>query len=402
MKTLKETFIHTRVLVLFLCLTVSISSATYAGRLVAWGNEADNRINVPEGDDFIAVSASWKRGLALRADGSIVGWGQNNWGQSDPPPGHDFIAISAGQLHSLALRSDGSLYAWGYNDKGQANVPVGNDFIAVSGGDSHSLALKSDGSIVAWGESEEGEGLITLVKNAMAIDAGHNYSVALTASGQLVQRGRCSQKTSCFTPQGSDFTAIAVDSALFGNHGLALRADGSIVAWGDNDEGQSVSPQGHEFITIAAGFAHSLAIRADGSLLAWGSNTYGESDVPNIPGKFIAVAGGLYFTVAIVDFSDIENIPPVADAGRDLVAHANEEVVLDGSGSYDPDGSIVTYTWRRLPDNVVLYSGPEPTFTTRALGRVEEIIELTVTDDLEGSSSSTMTITNTLVQNEQD
>jgi hypothetical protein len=33
----------------------------------------------------------------------------------------------------------------------------------------------------------------------------------------------------------------------------------------------------------------------------------------------------------------------------------------------------------------------------RALGRAEEIIELTVTDDLEGMSSQTITIINTLV-----
>ena len=67
------------------------------------------------------------------------------------------------------------------------------------------------------------------------------------------------------------------------------------------------------------------------------------------------------------------------------MASANEEVVLDGSASYDPDGEVTEYLWKRLPDNVIIYQGPEAACTTRALGRAQELIELTVTDNLKGS-----------------
>jgi hypothetical protein len=60
-------------------------------------------------------------------------------------------------------------------------------------------------------------------------------------------------------------------------------------------------------------------------------------------------------------------IPPTADAGDDIIADANEVVTLDGSGSSDPDGQIIKYTWKRLPDGVVIYSGKEPTCQTKAL-----------------------------------
>jgi PKD repeat protein len=43
------------------------------------------------------------------------------------------------------------------------------------------------------------------------------------------------------------------------------------------------------------------------------------------------------------------NAAPIADAGPDLVAAPGEEVVLDGSGSVDPDGSIARWVWR-FPD----------------------------------------------------
>ncbi|MBS3163495.1 PKD domain-containing protein, partial [Candidatus Woesearchaeota archaeon] len=36
---------------------------------------------------------------------------------------------------------------------------------------------------------------------------------------------------------------------------------------------------------------------------------------------------------------------PVADAGSDRTVCLNENVVLDGSDSYDPDGTIVSYLW---------------------------------------------------------
>jgi len=40
-----------------------------------------------------------------------------------------------------------------------------------------------------------------------------------------------------------------------------------------------------------------------------------------------------------------ENSPPVADAGPDQIVLVNETVTLDGSSSFDPDGTIVSYTW---------------------------------------------------------
>ena len=43
------------------------------------------------------------------------------------------------------------------------------------------------------------------------------------------------------------------------------------------------------------------------------------------------------------------NAAPIADAGPDLIAAPGQEVVLDGSGSVDPDGSVVAWTWR-FPD----------------------------------------------------
>ena len=90
--------------------------------------------------------------------------------------------------------------------------------------------------------------------------------------------------------------------------------------------------------------------------------------------------------------------PPVADAGEDIIADANEIIVLDASGSYDPDGVIVLYTWTTLPEGVVLYTGQNAAFLTRALGKVEEVIKLTVTDNRGGTDEDTVSIINRRIE----
>jgi aldose sugar dehydrogenase len=45
---------------------------------------------------------------------------------------------------------------------------------------------------------------------------------------------------------------------------------------------------------------------------------------------------------------NLESIPPKADAGHDLIAREETEVVLDGSSSFDKDGGIISYKWEQI------------------------------------------------------
>jgi len=78
------------------------------------------------------------------------------------------------------------------------------------------------------------------------------------------------------------------------------------------------------------------------------------------------------------------NATPLADAGPDLVAAPGQTVVLDASGSIDPDGAIRETTWR-FPDGSV-QSGDliETSFDTPGLYRVA----LEVRDDFAGGTAS--------------
>ena len=87
------------------------------------------------------------------------------------------------------------------------------------------------------------------------------------------------------------FTAVAA----CGYHSLALKADGSIVAWGENEYGQcSVPAPNTDFVAVATGGAHSLGLKANGSIVAWGSSYGGQCNVPAPNTDFVAVAAGEY------------------------------------------------------------------------------------------------------------
>src|SRR5438034_5699262 len=66
-----------------------------------------------------------------------------------------------------------------------------------------------------------------------------------------------------------------------GSHNIALRFEGTVLAWGNNGSGQSSVPAGLDQLSqVAVGAAHNVAIKSDGTVVAWGDNTYGQGTVP--------------------------------------------------------------------------------------------------------------------------
>jgi alpha-tubulin suppressor-like RCC1 family protein len=77
----------------------------------------------------------------------------------------------------------------------------------------------------------------------------------------------------------SGVTAIAAGAY----HTVALKTDGTVLAWG-----YQIVPQTHVPVAaqngvtaIAAGTWHTLALKTDGSVVAWGNNEFGQTNVPS-------------------------------------------------------------------------------------------------------------------------
>jgi hypothetical protein len=104
----------------------------------------------------------------------------------------------------------------------------------------------------------------------------------------------------CAVPAGlTDPIAIAAG----GDHGLAVKADGTVVAWGCGfNYGQCNVPAGLNGVTAVAGsLTHSLAVKGDGTVVGWGcaSLNRGQCDVPSGLTGVTAVAAGTYHSLAL-------------------------------------------------------------------------------------------------------
>ena len=258
------------------------------------------------------IGAGSFHSLALCTTDSVVrSWGANSNGQLgiNDTLGRDFavgvhgsgnngylggvVSIIARENFSLALKGNGTVWAWGLgadgemgnNTKADQWTPVqvhgpGNagfltNVVAISGGYAHALVLKSDSTVWAWGDNTNGE----LGDNTTTDD-----STPVQVHG----------------PGNTGFLTGIIAIAAGQQFSVALKADGTVWAWGfnapaslgDNTTIQRNTPvQVHGpgnvgFLTnitaIAAGGGHALAIKNDSTVWSWGLNINGE--LGNIPG----------------------------------------------------------------------------------------------------------------------
>lgn len=161
------------------------------------------------------------------------------------------------------------------------------------GGTGNDLVLQPKfGSAIAWGTNGSGQ-------------------LGTNATGDRLTPAQVNAN-----PSGVLYRKPILAESAGGSHSLALLADGSVVAWGLNLNGQLGTnstiqslvpvavaitgvPATKQVAVIAAGTAHSLALCSDGTLYAWGLNTNGQlgnnataqSLVPVAINSFGALAG---------------------------------------------------------------------------------------------------------------
>lgn len=304
---------------------------------------------VPGLEGVVSIAFNQSFSMALDAGGAVWTWGENTDGQlghgTPPEPGQPqppdaafrdaatrvpgltgAVAIAAGYRHALVLMEDGTVRAFGGNDEGQLGdgtftasrnhalpVPGVTDAVKVVAGSAHSAALKRDGTVWVWGRNTYGNlgtgtaskqgrasaekvpGLTDVVDIAngrdhfLAVHAdGTVSSWGLGVSGQL-GHGLSGKDVQSATPVKSKGVTDARAVFANGNYGFARRADGSLLAWGQNGNGQlgvgdkadraeptASSPQVSPLSSMGMGATHVVAVRGDGSIYAWGWNLEGS------------------------------------------------------------------------------------------------------------------------------
>ncbi len=226
----------------------------------------------------------------------------SSWSPTDSSPTPvsgptNVVAVASGLDTGYALRADGTVWAWGTGTEGQlgngvaANSPTPvqvsglSNVTAIAADGSVAFAVRSDGTVWAWGQGVFGE-----------------------------LGGSCKEEI-CPTPARIPGLAdvVAVASGLDAEY--ALRADGTVWAWGEAELDQlgsgtavdsfSATPLQVKDLTnvtaIAGGFETGYALRSDGTVWAWGwsgglgNGGTADSNVPVRVGsltQITAIGGG--------------------------------------------------------------------------------------------------------------
>jgi alpha-tubulin suppressor-like RCC1 family protein len=256
-------------------------------------------VQVPGITNAVKVAAGEYNSFAILSDGTVRAWGFNYYNQLGDGTGitrttpvqvqglTNVAAVASGLFHTLALRTDGTVWAWGANFNGQlgdgthtaraipVQIPGLANVMAVAADGEHNLAVRADGTVWAWGHNHQGQ----LGNTTIPISPGSHSTTPVQAQGLT--------------------TAVDVGAGL--GHSMAVLADGTARAWGDNYFGQlgdgtnadrstPVQIQGLTGVMLVdggtEGYLYSIAVRADGSLMTWGHNRFGQlaQGTSNCPG----------------------------------------------------------------------------------------------------------------------
>ena len=241
------------------------------------------------------ISAGGFAGYALLRDGHVWAWGDDLegqvgraglWGLSptpvEVPDIANVVAVAGGANAVYALQRGGTVWAWGDDanyelgdSRGRARqrpvrVQVPGGIVSVAAGMLSAYALRDDGMVWGWGENSVGQ---------------------LGTAGAYVASA---------TPRPVEGLSGVVAIAAGAGNGYALRRDGTVWAWGDDNFGQlgeggcsaaqMTGPDGSrcpavgvpvrirglsDVKAIAAGANTAYALRRDGTMWAWGDNSFG-------------------------------------------------------------------------------------------------------------------------------
>eukprot|EP00933_Yihiella_yeosuensis_P071110 TRINITY_DN792_c0_g1_i9.p1 TRINITY_DN792_c0_g1~~TRINITY_DN792_c0_g1_i9.p1 ORF type:complete len:460 (+),score=91.33 TRINITY_DN792_c0_g1_i9:72-1382(+) len=286
---------------------------------------------------IVEVEAAEDAAYFRTSDGIVLGVGENNDGELGLPaavdrktlpviiPGlYEVKEVITGEDHVLFLHEEGTVSGLGENDnmqltrtgKGGVRTPTklkgAYDIVTGSAGEDYNILINKDSLVLVNGENSEGQlGLsdpsdrfppevnlkIKAFGNAKAVAAGEDHSLVALADGKVLSFGRNDEGQLCNGKQGGNQTeplpvlglphivqvASGDDSSYF------LSRDGDVYACGENDDGELGVGSDKDnvlhptkvllpgrAVKIAVGENQAHFLMADGKVFGTGQNDEGQ------------------------------------------------------------------------------------------------------------------------------
>lgn len=282
--------------------------------------------------------------------------------------GHYSVAVSnhLGRIESqaavLAAKEavGGTLIAWPSQYKPAPTQyslpPPGLAGVVASSG---IYALLNNGSVVSWFDHialRPNKITLAAKSGVTAIASGWFHLLALKNDGTVLAWG---DSPATNAPPGlSSVVAIAAGNDV----SAALRQDGTLLIWGGTFNGQTSVPEHIQgkVASVAIGGEHVLALLRDGTLIAWGKNNSGQVDIPaEAQAGIRAISAGGIHSVAVKEdgrvvawghnFHGQCNVPPELSDVQAVAAGSSMTAALK------KDGTVVVWGEIRSPDYTLNY-----------------------------------------------
>jgi alpha-tubulin suppressor-like RCC1 family protein len=237
------------------------------------------------------VSSSYAHVAAIKTDGTLWSWGYNLSGalgdgttvdKSSPVQttagGTNWKQVSVGQGFTHAIKTDGTLWVFGYgqgasltqNTQVSTPIQIGSDttWKKVFAGGGMVAGIKTNGTLWTWGLNYKGS-----LGIGNSSDSYYNNPRQVGTQSNWVQAA---------------FSSTDAYSSIYG-HLMAINNLGELWACGHNSNGKlgdgtttdtstpiQVGNGTRDWKQVSCGLKHTAAIKTDGTLWSWGDNNHGK------------------------------------------------------------------------------------------------------------------------------